>query len=84
MSEGPTPEALQLARREIAHDVRNGLGAIRSAAELLVRRYKPEGREKKLFEVMLKEIERLSELVARKPTPGVPPSPPPLDPTAGS
>lgn len=69
MTDTPTPEALQLARREIAHDVRNGLGAIRSAAELLQRRYKPEGRERRLFEVMLKEIERLSELVARKSPP---------------
>lgn len=69
MTEPPSAEALQLARREIAHEVRNGLGAIRSAAELLQRRYKPEGREKRLFEVMLQEIERLSEMLARKPAP---------------
>lgn len=72
MTEPPSAEALQLARREIAHDLRNGLGAIRSAAELLQRRYKPEGREKRLFEVILKEIERLSEMLVKKPDPAAP------------
>ena len=67
MSEAPSAEALELARRHLAHEIRNCLGAIRSAAEVLDRRYKPEGRERRLFEVIWKEIERLSELIGADP-----------------
>jgi nitrogen-specific signal transduction histidine kinase len=62
MSE-PTPvTTTDLARRHLAHEIRNSLGAMRSAAELLHRRYQPEGRELRLFEVIIKEIDRLVEL----------------------
>ncbi len=62
MSDPEAPSAADLARRHLAHEIRNSLGAMRSAAELLQRRYKPEGRELRLFEVILKEIDRLAEL----------------------
>ncbi len=62
MSEPTAPTATDLARRHLAHEIRNSLGAMRSAAELLARRYHPEGRELRLFEVILKEIDRLAEL----------------------
>ena len=65
MTDEPSPEAIEAARRHIAHEMRNSIGAIRSATELLQRRYNPEGREQRLFEVILKEIERLNELVGR-------------------
>ena len=65
MSEPLSPEALEAVRRHFAHDIRNSLGAIRSAAELLQRRYKPEGHELKLFEVILTEVTRLSESVGK-------------------
>ena len=62
----PTPEAIEAARRHLAHEMRNAIGAIRSATELLQRRYNPEGRELRLFEIMLKELERLNELVGQR------------------
>jgi nitrogen-specific signal transduction histidine kinase len=46
------------------HEIRNSLGAIRTAVELLQRRYGPEGREQRLFEVIFTEIDRLSALAA--------------------
>lgn len=68
MSDAPTPEAIDAARRHLVHEMRNALGAIRSATELLQRRYRPEGREQRLFEVILKEVEHLDELAGRPPT----------------
>ena len=59
MSGRPPVSALH---RELAHDVRNSAGAIRAAVELLQRRYQPEGRELRLFEVIFTEIERLRQL----------------------
>lgn len=50
------------ARRRVAHEVRNSLGAIRTATELLERRYQPDGKEQRLFQVILKEIDRLDEI----------------------
>ncbi|MGH7860046.1 MAG: histidine kinase dimerization/phospho-acceptor domain-containing protein [Candidatus Binatia bacterium] len=50
------------ARRRVAHEVRNSLGAIRTATELLERRYRPDGKEQRLFQVILKEIDRLDEI----------------------
>jgi nitrogen-specific signal transduction histidine kinase len=68
VSDEPSAEALEAVRRRFAHDIRNSLGAIRSAAELLQRRYKPEGRDLKLFEVILAEVARLSESVGKPPS----------------
>lgn len=50
------------ARRRVAHEIRNSLGAIRNAAELLERRYQPEGRDQRLFRVIVTEIDRLAEI----------------------
>jgi len=58
---GSPPEP-DVARRRLAHEIRNAAGAIRTAAELLQRRYQPEGREQRLFEVILAEVDRLKEL----------------------
>jgi nitrogen-specific signal transduction histidine kinase len=69
MSDRPTAQELEAARRHIAHEMRNAIGAIRNAAELLQRRYNPEGRELRLFELILKEVDRLDELSGRPPTP---------------
>jgi nitrogen-specific signal transduction histidine kinase len=55
----PTAEA---DRPNVAHAIRNSLGAIRTAAELLERHYSPQGRERRLFQVMLTEIDRLGKL----------------------
>ena len=68
MIEEPTPEAIEAARRFFAHEMRNSIGAIRSATELLQRRYNPEGRDLRLFDVILTEVDRLNELVGRKPS----------------
>ncbi len=61
MSDAPPSEA-ESARRLFAHDMRNAIGAIRTATELLQRRYRPEGRDLRLFEVILSELERLDAL----------------------
>ncbi len=50
------------ARRHVAHEVRNSLGAIRSAAELLERHYHPEERQLRLFRIIIKEVDRLAEI----------------------
>jgi nitrogen-specific signal transduction histidine kinase len=57
-----SPPGADVARRRLAHEIRNAAGAIRTAAELLQRRYRPEGRDLRLFEVILAEVERLKEL----------------------
>ena len=54
--------AEEAARRALVHDMRNAVGAIRTAAELLQRRYQPEGRDLRLFEVIFSEIDRLDLL----------------------
>ncbi len=66
MSDEPTPEAIEAARRHLVHEIRNAIGAIKSATELLQRRYNPEGREQRLFEVILKEVDRVNELVEQR------------------
>ena len=58
-----SPAELDVARRRLAHEIRNAAGAIRTAAELLQRRYHPEGRDLRLFEVILAEVERLKDLI---------------------
>lgn len=65
MSEPLSAEAIALARRELAHELRNALGAIRSATELLQRRYQPKERDLRLFQVILQEVDRLNELVGK-------------------
>jgi nitrogen-specific signal transduction histidine kinase len=63
------PPGPSVAARELVHEIRNSLGAIRTAVELLQRRYRPEGREQRLFEVILTEVDRLSALAASSPEP---------------
>jgi nitrogen-specific signal transduction histidine kinase len=58
------PSGPSAATRELLHEIRNSLGAIRTAVELLQRSYRPEGREQRLFEVILTEVDRLSALAA--------------------
>jgi nitrogen-specific signal transduction histidine kinase len=59
----PRAGTLDSARRKVAHEIRNSLGAIRAATELLERHYSPPaGREQRLFQVLLKEIDRLGEI----------------------
>ncbi|MGH7821725.1 MAG: histidine kinase dimerization/phospho-acceptor domain-containing protein [Candidatus Binatia bacterium] len=58
----PTEGSADAGRRKVAHEIRNSLGAIRTATELLERRYQPEGKEQRLFQVILKEIDRLDEI----------------------
>lgn len=71
MTERPTAEAIEAARRYLVHEMRNSIGAIRSAAELLQRRYNPEGRDLRLFEIIFQEADALNELVGKKPAPPV-------------
>ncbi len=63
------PPGPSSASRALVHEIRNSLGAIRTAVELLQRRYRPEGREQRLFEVILTEVDRLSALAASSPAP---------------
>ena len=50
-------------RRRLTHSLRNSLGAMLSATEILERHYKPDGREARLFRVLLEEIARLGKLI---------------------
>jgi nitrogen-specific signal transduction histidine kinase len=50
-------------RRLFAHDARNAIGAIRTAAEVLQRRHGGEGTNPKLFAIILEELDRLEKLV---------------------
>ena len=50
-------------RRLFAHDLRNSIGAIRTAAEVLQRRVGGEGSNAKLFTIMLDELDRLEKMV---------------------
>ena len=54
MSDAPPSDA-ESARRLLVHEMRNAIGAIRTATELLQRRYRPEGRDQRLFEVIFSE-----------------------------
>ena len=62
MNETPRAGTTDPARRKVAHEMRNCLGAIRTAAELLERHYHPEGREQRLFSVILQEVDRLDDI----------------------
>ena len=50
-------------RSRLAHEMRNSLGAIRTAAELLQRRLPEEPKSQRLLEVLIKEVLRLDELI---------------------
>ena len=50
-------------RRLCAHDLRNAIGALRTAAEVLQRRHGSEGSNAKLFTIMLDELDRLEKMV---------------------
>ena len=50
-------------RRLFAHDLRNSIGAIRTAAEVLQRRHGSEGTNPKLFTIILDELDRLEKMV---------------------
>ena len=56
------PSDAESARRLLVHDMRNAIGAIRTATELLQRRYRPEGRDLRLIEVIFSELARLDAL----------------------
>ena len=58
----PPPSDAEAARQLLVHEMRNAIGAIRTATELLQRRYRPEGRDLRLFEVIFSEIDRLDAL----------------------
>lgn len=62
------PSALPPATRALVHELRNSPGAIRTALELLQRRYRPEGREQRLFDVSVPEVDRLSEIAGSPPS----------------
>ena len=61
MSDSP-PASIDPTLRRVAHELRNSLGAIRTATELLERHFRPSGREQRLFRVILEEIDRLDHL----------------------
>ena len=50
-------------RRLFAHDLRNSIGAIRTASEVLQRRHGTEGTNAKLFTIILDELDRLEKMV---------------------
>ena len=50
-------------RRHVVHEMRNALGAVRTAAELLQRRLPDEPRAQRLLEVLLKEADRLDQMI---------------------
>ncbi len=66
MSDSDSKPPIGPTRADVAHAIRNSLGAIRTAAELLERHYRPEGRELRLFRVMIKEITRLDEITEQE------------------
>lgn len=58
-------------RRIFAHDLRNSIGAARTAAEVLQRRHGAEASNGKLFAILLAELDRLeiaidSEIAPRR------------------
>ena len=58
-----TPAGELERRRALWHDIRNSLGAMLSATEVLETRYAPSGREARLFQVLIEEIGRLEKLL---------------------
>jgi nitrogen-specific signal transduction histidine kinase len=66
MSDDSRAATAAATRASFVHEVRNSLGAIRTAAELLQQRYQPQGRELRLFEVIISEIDRLNDLAGAK------------------
>jgi nitrogen-specific signal transduction histidine kinase len=58
----PKGGTIDAGRRRVAHEIRNSLGAIRSATELLQRHYDPRDRQLRLFNVLLTEVDRLAEI----------------------
>lgn len=75
MSPPEGPDIPDRERRRLVHEIRNALGAIRTAAELLERRYRPEGREERLFRAIFQEIDRLDALTLAELGGSAPPSP---------
>lgn len=63
MSELTAEAAEAERRRALRHDIRNSLGAMLSATEVLEKRYAPSGREARLFRVLIEEIGRLEKLL---------------------
>jgi signal transduction histidine kinase len=59
----PAPSDPEAMRRHYVHEMRNSLGAIRTAAELLQRRLPEDPRFARLLEILLKEAERLDQLI---------------------
>lgn len=50
-------------RRSLAHDLRNSIGAARTAAEVLQRRHGADSSNAKLFAILLAELDRLETAV---------------------
>lgn len=50
-------------RRRFGHDLRNSIGAARTAAEVLQRRFGGEPSNAKLFAILLAELDRLEAAV---------------------
>jgi len=62
----------------LAHEVKNPLGGIRGAAQLLAQRFGEQAEITEFTGVMIREIDRLSRLVEQLLTLGAPPTPDPL------
>jgi len=62
----------------LAHEVKNPLGGIKGAAQLLARRFADQADVGEYTGVMIREIDRLSRLVEQLLTLGAPPTPDPL------
>ncbi|MBI3785093.1 MAG: PAS domain-containing protein [Deltaproteobacteria bacterium] len=62
----------------LAHEVKNPLGGIRGAAQLLAQRFGEQAEITEFTGVMIREIDRLSRLVEQLLTLGSPPTPDPL------
>jgi two-component system nitrogen regulation sensor histidine kinase GlnL len=62
----------------LAHEVKNPLGGIRGAAQLLAKRFSEHEEVREYTSVMIREIDRLSRLVEQLLTLGSPPAPEPV------
>jgi two-component system nitrogen regulation sensor histidine kinase GlnL len=62
----------------LAHEVKNPLGGIRGAAQLLAKRFGDQGDVHQYTDLMIREIDRLSRLVEQLLTLGAPPTPTPV------
>jgi two-component system, NtrC family, nitrogen regulation sensor histidine kinase GlnL len=62
----------------LAHEVKNPLGGIKGAAQLLAKRFAAQPEVGEYTGVMIREIDRLSRLVEQLLTLGAPPTPDPL------